>query len=146
MNIFSQGKEKPGLSQKEKAEVGRSTWNLLHAIARRYPDTPSKKEQKAVYDLFESLHILYPCKPCASSISAFKNSNLLRTQSRSSLIFSFCEFHNWINIKLNKPRIDCATFTEAELNPGITQNSHSKFISTIKTRIISVIHQIKSIL
>lgn len=105
-----QGKKNTtSLSLSEKEVLGRSTWHLLHTLAWYYPDKPSHREKKAVQDLISALGVLYPCRSCAGVIDLFRQSKLLNPSTRASLALSFCEFHNLVNSKLNKPIINCST-------------------------------------
>ncbi|KAI5132897.1 mitochondrial FAD-linked sulfhydryl oxidase [Nematocida ausubeli] len=140
--MLSQSKEQKELMLKEKAEIGRSTWRLLHGIARRYPDSPTRQEKQAVRDLLGSLHIIYPCKPCASAFSLFKNSPILDTTSRSSLIFSMCTFHNFVNSKLGKPLTDCSVYTAAQMGP-LARSSPPGIIKRLHYAALSIIQNIK---
>lgn len=45
--------------------LGRSTWRLLHTIAARYPDAPSKRRKEQTAKFIELLGYLYPCTKCA---------------------------------------------------------------------------------
>lgn len=48
-----------------RAELGRSTWTLLHMLAAQLPDRPSKQQQKDVRGLVDVLTRIYPCGECA---------------------------------------------------------------------------------
>lgn len=128
------------LDIEEKEKLGRSTWHLLHTIAKYYPNNPTRQQKKAVHDLITSLSVLYPCGSCASTISLFKNSSLLNATNRGSLVFSFCEFHNWVNIKLNKPVVNCHRIYHSSVNHNFNQ------ISRAASAIISCVHKLKNII
>ncbi|KAI5190243.1 mitochondrial FAD-linked sulfhydryl oxidase [Nematocida minor] len=131
------------LSAREKEKLGRSTWHLLHTIAKHYPTNPTLQEKKAVYDLVNSLSVLYPCPPCASGMELFSKSNLLNTNSKLSLSLSFCEFHNWINAKLQKPLVSCSDFINDHAN---RKQNGFVCLSRFKTHVESFIQKIKNII
>lgn len=53
----------------DKDELGRSTWNLLHTMAARYPNRPSDVQKNQVKQFFGILSQTYPCKPCADDLT-----------------------------------------------------------------------------
>lgn len=95
------------ISREEKERLGRSTWYLLHTIAKYYPENPTAKEKQAVRSLISALGVLYPCPSCSTGIDLFSRSRVLNPSSQKALSISFCEFHNLVNMKLNKPVINC---------------------------------------
>ncbi|OAG31770.1 mitochondrial FAD-linked sulfhydryl oxidase [Nematocida displodere] len=103
--IFQKPERHP--SPKEVEEVGRSTWTLLHSIAKYYPETPSPAEEKAILSFFESLAILYPCRKCAWILGAAAQQKLLNTSSPQALSRSVCSLHNFVNRELGKKEVDC---------------------------------------
>lgn len=50
----------------DRAELGRSTWNLLHTLAAYYPENPSSEQKTHATNLLEAIAQLYPCQYCAS--------------------------------------------------------------------------------
>jgi len=48
-----------------RAELGRSTWTLLHTMAARFPDEPTAEQQDDLRDFVYLLSRLYPCGQCA---------------------------------------------------------------------------------
>lgn len=98
-------KEKEGITQEEKEEIGRATWTLLHSISKFYPNHPTERQKEAVGLLFKSLHILYPCRSCAPAfIVAAETAD---PSNRLALSTSLCLFHNFVNRQLNKPEVPC---------------------------------------
>lgn len=103
-------------TQNEVAVIGRSTWTLLHSIAKYYPRSPGLRERKAVEQLLEALEILFPCRSCAVLIETARKNNFIDASSRSALSASFCHMHNLVNRKLGKKEFDCS---ETYQVPGI---------------------------
>lgn len=128
------------LSQPEKEHLGRSTWYLLHTIAKHYPDNPTYKEKEAVHNLISALSILYPCGPCATGIDIFRRSKLLNPGGRESLSVSFCEFHNLVNSKLNKPTLNCYSILNRQRTNVLSENN---LVDIIKSKVSSIICRIK---
>ncbi|KAJ1429012.1 hypothetical protein B484DRAFT_449593 [Ochromonadaceae sp. CCMP2298] len=54
----------------DRAELGRSSWDLLHTIAATYPDHPSADDRRRVLALIDALTYLYPCPVCARDFQA----------------------------------------------------------------------------
>ena len=50
------------------AELGRSTWGLLHSMAAYYPDKPSDKQQKEMSQFINIFSRFYPCDVCAEDL------------------------------------------------------------------------------
>lgn len=44
-----------------KAELGRSSWRLLHTIANKFPYEPTRDEKQALLDFIYLFARLYPC-------------------------------------------------------------------------------------
>ncbi|CAE6477424.1 unnamed protein product [Rhizoctonia solani] len=53
-----------------KAELGRSTWKLMHTMTLRFPDKPTEDERKALESFFYLTSRLYPCGECATEFQA----------------------------------------------------------------------------
>lgn len=50
---------------------GPSAWDLLHSIAQKYDDYPSKTKQKQYTTFFSNLQNVLPCKYCRFSLTDF---------------------------------------------------------------------------
>ena len=48
-----------------RAELGRSTWTLLHTMAARYPEDPLEEQQQDATTFITLLSRLYACGQCA---------------------------------------------------------------------------------
>lgn len=60
-----------GLSEQEfRAQLGRSTWRLLHTMAARYPDEPDEEIKERTKKFMELLSYLYPCHQCSTHMQA----------------------------------------------------------------------------
>lgn len=49
----------------DKDELGKGSWGLLHTIAAKYPDTPTRSDQKDIKQFFNLFSKFYPCDHCA---------------------------------------------------------------------------------
>jgi hypothetical protein len=47
------------------AEIGRSSWNLLHSMAAWYPDQPTPEQGEKMTNFMSALAEFYPCTWCA---------------------------------------------------------------------------------
>lgn len=95
-------------TQKEVEEIGRSTWTLLHSIAKYFPDQPTAEERRAVEELFHALSVLYPCRRCSGVLQMITRNQLVDSTDASRLSLSLCNVHNFVNRKLGKPEVECA--------------------------------------
>jgi hypothetical protein len=84
---------------------GPSAWTFLHAISFSYPDTPSAEHKAAVLNLFSSLKYLLPCGECCNHYcSTFSSEDLSKAlQSKNDFSRWLVDFHNSVNVRLNKP-------------------------------------------
>ncbi|MQL95082.1 hypothetical protein Taro_027735, partial [Colocasia esculenta] len=48
-----------------KEELGRATWTLLHMIAAKFPERPTRQQRRDAKELMAIISRLYPCKECA---------------------------------------------------------------------------------
>lgn len=89
------------------AQLGKSSWTLLHSIAATYPEKPTTKEQ-ADMKLFLSLFAgFYPCWFCGEDFQRYITKHEPETKTQDDLGKWLCEAHNDVNKKLNKPQFNC---------------------------------------
>ncbi len=80
----------------DRSTLGRSTWYLLHEIAKQ-PPSPH-------FNTFiEALSNIYPCQVCRKHMQ----DNLKRYSLWQDKL-SMCKFHNEINIQLGKNIFNCS--------------------------------------
>ena len=91
----------------DKAELGSSTWNLLHTIAANFTDKPTQEEQERMSMFFTILSSIYPCPVCAADFATSIQKSPPRVNSRETLCLWLCELHNEVNVKLGKPIFRC---------------------------------------
>ncbi|GKY94932.1 hypothetical protein MPSEU_000458100 [Mayamaea pseudoterrestris] len=89
------------------AELGRSSWTLLHSMAAWYPDQPSETEQTLVRHFFAAIARFYPCTYCAEDFAENLKKSPVPAESRKGLCVWLCEQHNLVNEKLGKPFFSC---------------------------------------
>ncbi|CAK9105259.1 unnamed protein product [Durusdinium trenchii] len=90
--------------------LGRSTWFLLHSMAARYPETPSKADQVALQGLFASLGQHFPCPICRTHLREKLLSLPLAHHNRTELTKWLCQLHNMVNKDLHKAQHSCNSF------------------------------------
>lgn len=95
-----------------KAELGRSTWRLLHTILSRYPKEPNVKERKYLKQFIESFAQVYPCGDCARHFIKLINKFPPQVNSRKNAAMWGCFIHNQVNLRLGKEEYDCSTILE----------------------------------
>ncbi|XP_067130769.1 FAD-linked sulfhydryl oxidase ALR-like [Centruroides vittatus] len=92
--------------------LGYYTWSFLHTMAAYYPEKPTVKEQDDMKEFIDKFSKFYPCEVCATDFRESIKSNPPNTTSRNLLSNWFCERHNEVNRKLNKPEFDCSRVLE----------------------------------
>ncbi|KAI9492820.1 FAD-linked sulfhydryl oxidase-like protein ERV2 [Zychaea mexicana] len=92
----------------QKAEVGRSTWKLLHTMAAQYPENPTTEERQALHQFFLLLSRLYPCGECAAHFQLLLQKYPPQTSSRIAASQWACAIHNKVNERLGKEIFDCS--------------------------------------
>lgn len=91
----------------DRAEVGHSSWNLLHTLAANYPDNPTEEEKAHAKAIIYGLAALYPCHVCAADFRENVRLNPPKVDTRNDFVLWLCEQHNRVNEKLNKPLFNC---------------------------------------
>ncbi|KAH8056895.1 sulfhydryl oxidase [Aureococcus anophagefferens] len=92
----------------DRAELGRSTWDLLHTTAAYYPESPTERDRAAAAGLVAGLAALYPCEHCAADFREAVEASPPDLASRALFSIWTCEQHNLVNAKLGKKTFDCA--------------------------------------
>eukprot|EP00941_MAST-03F_sp_MAST-3F-sp1_P006030 g6030.t1 len=93
--------------------VGRHSWFLIHSIAAKYPEYPSKADKQAVIGFIAALGQLYPCKLCRKHLQQqLRNMEELgpiheAAESRDKLVLWMCQLHNIVNKDIGKPLFEC---------------------------------------
>ena len=89
------------------AELGRSSWTLLHSMAAWYPDEPTGQQRQRMANFMEALGDFYPCPWCADDFRTELHKSPPKVETRTDLCLWLCEQHNRVNSKLGKPLFDC---------------------------------------
>jgi len=89
------------------AELGRSSWTLLHSMAAWYPDDPTSQQQHRMANFMEALGDLYPCPWCADDFRNELHKAPPKVETRTDLCMWLCDQHNRVNSKLGKQLFDC---------------------------------------
>lgn len=113
-----------------RAELGRSSWRLLHTMMARFPDEPSAEQQDALRSFVYLFGRLYPwyeppilttlstgwltlllhggSGECASHFQSYLSRFPPQVSSRSSAAGWACHVHNEVNKMLDKEIFDCS--------------------------------------
>ena len=88
---------------------GPGFWFSLHNGALKYPDEPAPLWKDRMKSFIIGIPVMLPCEKCAFHAAAYIESqypNLDEIVKNKNTIFNFfCNFHNIVNEKLNKPTI-----------------------------------------
>ncbi|XP_023019363.1 evr1_Alr domain-containing protein Alr [Leptinotarsa decemlineata] len=96
----------------DKDELGNKSWGLLHTIAAKYPEQPSKQEQCDMKTFFSLISKFYPCEHCAKDFRDELKIDPPKTESQDALSQWLCRLHNKVNVKLGKEIFDCSKVNE----------------------------------
>lgn len=87
--------------------LGNSTWIFLHTMCAYYPDKPTQQQQQLMIQFIHSLGEFFPCHNCARHLRQYIKQHPIQCDSKQSLSLWFCNMHNDVNKRLNKPLYDC---------------------------------------
>jgi FAD-linked sulfhydryl oxidase len=92
--------------------LGRRSWFLLHSIAAKFPEYPSKTDRDAMRGFVAAMGQLYPCPHCRKHLQEHLRDREqiapVALASRTDLTVWVCELHNIVNRDLGKPLFDCS--------------------------------------
>lgn len=96
----------------DRNSLGRNTWSLLHTMAAKYPVKPTPEDKANMQEFIRLISILYPCSYCAKDFQEDIKAEPPKLDSRNTLALWFCQAHNRVNSKINKPQFDCSKVDE----------------------------------
>lgn len=96
----------------DRETLGKYTWSLLHTIAAKYPMRPTNEEKDEMKEFIRIFANLYPCSYCAHEFRKDLKIKPPQLDSRNALSLWFCQIHNQVNERLNKPQFDCSKVDE----------------------------------
>lgn len=64
-----------------RAELGNSTWKILHTMAAYYPEKPTSEDKFDMEGIFKGLQKFYPCKICASDLKEQMEKSKLESEN-----------------------------------------------------------------
>jgi len=80
-------------------------WNTMHIVTLGYSHAPSKEEQDAANQFFQSLAYVIPCPVCKEHYAGFIQKSPPAVKNRNELINWIFELHNNVNEQLGKRKI-----------------------------------------
>jgi FAD-linked sulfhydryl oxidase len=92
--------------------LGRNTWSFLHTMAAYYPSEPTETDKKIMQNFIVGLSRFYPCLECAVNFQSDLEEYPTKLDSNLALSEWFCNMHNLVNERLNKPKFDCSRVLE----------------------------------
>jgi hypothetical protein len=93
-------------TQIDRELLGRSTWNLLHALGSANQKN-SLQRKLLLFDFIIALSLIYPCPKCAPHFQKYVKNNPPLMEHNNSFALWLCRFHNSVNQRLGKPIFDC---------------------------------------
>jgi FAD-linked sulfhydryl oxidase len=97
-----------------RAELGRSSWNLLHRLAASFDKAPSLERRREAEQFFGLLGVLYPCPDCAAHFRELLKDNPVDATNNRRLSLWLCGVHNLVNARLGKAEFPCTLQALAE--------------------------------
>lgn len=86
---------------------GPGFWFSLHNGALKYPDEPSPLWKERMKNFIIGIPVMLPCEKCSLHASAYIESQYPKldeiVKNKDNLFTFFCNFHNIVNERLNKP-------------------------------------------
>ena len=88
---------------------GPPLWFSLHNASAHYPINPSPITSERMKNIILGIPVLLPCKNCSEHATAYIEKNFDKLNdicsTRDNLFKFFIDFHNYVNIRYNKPVI-----------------------------------------
>lgn len=85
-------------------EFGHQGWLILHSISIDYPDNPSDKDIRDMYNFFYGFCNMYPCGLCRRHLVKMVKNHPPDFSSRNKFIYWIWERHNQVSKRLGKPQ------------------------------------------
>ena len=86
---------------------GPGFWFSLHNGALKYPDAPAPLWKERMKNFIIGIPVMLPCEKCSYHASAYIESQYENldeiVKNKQNLFTFFCNFHNIVNERLNKP-------------------------------------------
>ncbi|KAJ2662686.1 hypothetical protein IWW48_001744 [Coemansia sp. RSA 1200] len=95
-----------------RAQLGRRSWYLLHVMASRYPEGPTRDKKNAAKDFLFLLSRLYTCGDCAHHSQQHLKKYQPLVGSRNKLKQYLCSMHNVVNKSLKSQSLIAPRFTK----------------------------------
>ncbi|RPA84994.1 hypothetical protein BJ508DRAFT_235824 [Ascobolus immersus RN42] len=90
-----------------KAQLGHSSWHLLHTLLSRYPKRPTPSDRESLRTFLHLFARLYPCGECGQHFTELLKKYPPQTSSREAASMWGCAVHNRVNERLGKEQFDC---------------------------------------
>ena len=96
---------------------GPGVWWTLHTTASTYPTNPDESKRKGCVAFVSSVPSMLPCQACRQHLEEQLQSYDIPTACSDGEHLSrmWCEIHNAVNKRTNKPLLDCSIVREEYL-------------------------------
>jgi hypothetical protein len=88
---------------------GPAFWFSLHNGAMRFPKNATPTWQERMKNFIIGIPVMVPCEQCGIHATAYIEQNYNNLDSvvkgRDTLVKFFCDFHNYVNKRVNKPEM-----------------------------------------
>jgi hypothetical protein len=86
---------------------GSAQWLCFHLFSTKYPEKPSPIVIEHMKNYILAIPYTLPCEKCSNHARSFIESNYsnldIICSSKNNLFKFFVDFHNYVNIRYNKP-------------------------------------------
>lgn len=90
-----------------KSEWGNAVWILFHTLGSKIDEEYLLENKRDVIIFIQNVCSNLPCPYCAShALQVLKNARLENIRSKDDLKYFFWSFHNIVNDKLNKEKVE----------------------------------------
>ena len=90
-----------------RAELGKSTWHLLHRVAAGFDKSPTLARKHEIETFFKLSTEFYPCPECAKHFRDVIKMRPIDASDNRALSLWLCAAHNDVNKNIGKPVFPC---------------------------------------
>lgn len=125
----------------DKSKAGPAYWGTIHNTVSKYPDNPTEDDKKKMASFLEYLISNFVCESCIVDSQEYMKEHKIDYSSKAALSRYFCDFHNYVNRKLNKEVVDC-DFTVHDTCPSCSVKSIKGDLESFKKNAKNIINNI----
>lgn len=90
-----------------KLNLGRSCWIFLHNLAENWSEIDNYNTESNFKSFMYFLSEIYPCDKCRIHMKKYFDKHPIVAKNKKEIKLYLCNFHNAVNLRLNKPIFKC---------------------------------------